>query len=359
MKPFLFEILSGRTLFGEGSLEEIGKETEKLNGSRTLIISTPRQKELNERISDLLGKRCAGIYTDVIQHVPIETVEKAMETVNELEIDSLVAVGGGSTVGLAKAIALQKPIPIIAIPTTYSGSEMTSVWGITENGYKTTGKNPNVKPQTVIYDPLLTTSLPTYLTIVSGVNALAHCVEALYAKNSNPITSIMAQEGIQSLYNGLPKVVANPREISSRSEVLYGAWLSGTVLGSVEMALHHKLCHVLGGSYKLPHAETHTVILPYVIAYNAKYAPSAVQAISKSIGIDRDDVAGTLFDLIKSFGVKTSLAEIGMRENDLDEAAEFVIRNPYYNPRPVDQKSIRILLENAYTGARPGIELKI
>ncbi|SDP16876.1 maleylacetate reductase [Paenibacillus sp. yr247] len=359
MNKFQYEVQAARVIFGAGLLTEVSAELKALGAHRALVISTPGQESLAREVAGLLGDLCVEVHAKAIQHVPIETVEESLVLVRDLDVDSLIPIGGGSSIGLAKAIALNTSLPILAIPTTYAGSEMTPIWGITENGHKKTGRNLIVKPKTVIYDPKLTVTLPSRLTVTSGMNAIAHCVEALYAENANPITSLLAEDGIRALSSSLPQVVADPNNLNGRSEALYGCWLGGTVLGSVGMALHHKLCHVLGGSYNLPHAETHTVILPYAIWYNASYAPEAVKAIARAIGSDENNVAGTLFDLAKSLDAPTSLAEIGMNENDLDQAAELATKNPYFNPRPIDIRSIRKLLEFAFIGKRPdqGIDL--
>jgi maleylacetate reductase len=286
-------------------------------------------------------------------HVPYETVQEAMERVLHLNVDCLVAAGGGSTIGLAKAIALEKPLPILAIPTTYAGSEMTPIWGLTRGGLKTTGRNANIKPKTVIYDPRLTLSLPPDLSATSGMNAIAHCVEALYAENANPVASLLAEEGIRLLAESLPEVVHNPFNLDARSEAQYGALLAGAVLGMVGMALHHKLCHVLGGTYNLPHAETHTVVLPHAMAYNSSHAPEAMEAIGRALNCDLEEAAGALYDLAKSLNTPTTLAELGLTQDKLDETARLAIENPYYNPRPVTEYGIREVLERAYFGHRP------
>jgi maleylacetate reductase len=353
MKAFLYESQAARVKFGIDARKEVHKELETLGGKRALVVSTPEQKDLAQEVARYLGELCAGGFAEAVQHVPRESINKSMAVVRELQVDSFVPVGGGSSIGLAKALALETSFPILAIPTTYAGSEMTQIWGITENGQKKTGKNVIVKPKTVLYDPTLTVTLPPRLTVTSGMNAIAHCAEGLYAENVNPIISIMAEEGIRALSSCLPKILENPEDIEARSEALYGTWMGGTVLGSVGMALDHKLCHVLGGSYKLQHSETHTVILPYAIWYNSTYAPEAMAAIARAIGSEVDDVAGAIFDLSKSLGVAVSLEEIGMKRENLDVAAEIAVRNPYYNPRPIEAKSIRRLLEYAFNGERP------
>jgi maleylacetate reductase len=359
LEDFVYEVQASRVIFGVGKIKEVRDELENLGGQKALVISTPGQEKLASEVKNLLGDLCGGIHAKAIQHVPLETVEESLKLVKELNVDSLVPIGGGSSIGLAKAIALQTSFPILAIPTTYAGSEMTPIWGITENGLKKTGKNLIVKPKTVIYDPNLTFTLPSRLTVTSGMNAIAHCVEGLYAEKVNPIISHLAEDGIRALRSSLPKILADPSDANARSEALYGCWLGGSVLGSVGMALHHKLCHVLGGSYNLPHAETHTIILPYVVWYNANHAPEAIKVIARAIGCDEKDTASTLFDLAASLGVPTSLAEIGMRESDLDHAAKIATQYPYYNPGPINERSIRQLLEFAYKGIRPQKEMFI
>lgn len=353
MKNFQFESLPGRVLFGAGTLTEVSAELQALGARKALVIATADLAELAREVGALLGDLCAGIHAQAVQHIPYETVTEALSRVQSLDVDSLVAVGGGSSIGLAKAIALETSLPILAIPTTYAGSEMTPIWGITQNGVKKTGKNLIVKPKSVIYDSKLTVTLPVRLSVTSGMNAIAHCAEGLYAENANPIISLLAEDGIRALRASLPQICSNPNDEDARSEAQYGTWLGGTVLGSVGMALHHKLCHVLGGSYNLPHAETHTVVLAYAIWYNAGHAPEAMKALARALGSDVSDVAGSIYDLLKSMDAPTSLAEIGMKEKDLDAAAKLATQNPYYNPRPIDEKSIRQLLEYAYNGQRP------
>lgn len=287
-------------------------------------------------------------------HVPIETVNDVLQVVKTFDIDGCVAAGGGSTIGLAKAIALETGLPILAIPTTYAGSEMTPIWGLTKAGIKTTGRDSKVLPKTVIYDPELTCGLPDFISATSGMNAIAHCVEALYSETQNPVTSLMAEQGIKALAESLPLVVKNPTDIEARAQAQYGAWFAGAVLGVVGMAVHHKLCHTLGGSFNLPHAEVHTVIIPHATYFNREHAPQAMAAIGRALNVGADDAAGALFDLAKSIGAPMSLEEIGMRESDIDRAAELATQNPYYNPRPIDREGIKLLLFKAFQGLRPG-----
>jgi len=284
-------------------------------------------------------------------HVPAETARAALEVTQRIAADCLVAVGGGSTVGLAKAIARDTGIPIIAVPTTYAGSEMTPIFGITEGGVKRTGRDRRVLPRAVIYDPQLTLALPANISATSGMNALAHCVEALYAPDGNPIVSLMAAEGIRALARALPIIVVDGADLEARGDALYGAWLAGTALGATTMGLHHKLCHTLGGSFNLPHAEVHTIILPHATAYNREAAPNAMRTIAAMLGAE--DAAQGLYDLAARIGAPLALGDIGMREDGLDRAAQLATENPYANPRPVDYAGVRHLLADAYHGARP------
>lgn len=350
---FIYETLATRVVFGAGTVTKVREEVEALGAKRAVVISTPTKRNYPDQVAEIVGDLCVGVLKEAVQHVPVEVVEKSLEKITSLQADSLIAIGGGSAIGLAKALALKTGLPILAIPTTYAGSEMTPVWGKTENGIKTTGRNVLVKPKTVIYDPEFTVSLPTKLTVTSAMNALAHCVEGLYAENKNPIINLLAEEGIRSISNSIPKILEESTNLSYRSEALYGCWLGGTVLSSVGMALHHKLCHVLGGSFNLPHAETHTVILPYAIWYNASHIPEALSVMARALGTAEEDVASYLFDLSQSLGAPTSLEEIGMSESDLDTAAELATKNPYYNPRSIDKQGIRKLLEYAYIGEQP------
>jgi maleylacetate reductase len=228
---------------------------------------------------------------------------------------------------------------------------MTPIWGLTEGGVKKTGRDLRVLPRTVIYDPALTLSLPVAMSVTSGINAIAHCVEALYARDANPIISLIAEEGIRALAGSLPEIVEQADHLEARSNALYGAWLGGVSLGSVGMALHHKLCHTLGGTFNLPHAETHTVVLPHATAYNASAAPEAMDRIARALGAR--SAADGLYDLAASLGAPVSLQALGMTRDQLDRAADLAVQNAYYNPRPITRDGIRSLLEDAFDGRRP------
>ena len=350
MHHFTYDALPGRVVFGAGALDRLPEEVARRGAEKALVLSTPR-KGPAEDVAARLGARAAGIFARAEMHVPVETARAAREEARRLGADACIAVGGGSTIGLGKAIALEFGLPILAVPTTYAGSEMTPIWGLTEAGVKRTGRDPKVLPRTVIYDPNLTLTLPADIAGPSGINAIAHCVEALYAENANPITSLMAEEGIRALGRALPRVVAAPGDTEAHSDALYGAWLAGTALGAVGMALHHKLCHTLGGSFGLPHAETHTIVLPHAAAYNRTAAPEAMARIARALGVA--DAPLGLQDLARAVGAKLALKDIGMREADLDRAADIAAANPYYNPRPVERAAIRRLLDDAFFGRNP------
>ena len=351
MRSFSYNQLPGRVVFGVGALVHLQREIELLGATRALVLSTPEQTAQAEDIAARLGPRCAGIFPRALMHVPIETAREARMEAQRLGADCAVTIGGGSTTGLGKAIALESALPILAIPTTYAGSEMTPIYGLTEGGLKKTGRDRKVLPKTVIYDPALTVGLPVGLSVTSGFNAIAHAAEALYAEQNNPITSLMAEEGIRALAQGLPRMVEDPSDLDARSDCLYGAWLCGATLGAVGMAIHHKLCHVLGGTFNLPHADTHTIVLPHTVAFNREAAPEAMRIAAEALGAK--DAARGIYDLIKRIGAPIALKDIGMPEDGLDRAAQLATENPYYNPRKVEYAGVRELLENAYRGIRP------
>ncbi len=351
MDAFVYTAQPARVVFGAGSLQHLEREIGLLGAQRALVLCTPEQRATAEAVAQRLGERAAGIFDRAVMHVPLETAREAREVARALGADCAVAVGGGSTTGLGKAIALDSGLPILAIPTTYAGSEMTPIYGLTEGGVKKTGRDARVLPRTVIYDPELTLSLPVGLSITSAMNAIAHAAEGLYAVDGNPIMSLMAEEGIRALGTAIPALHANGRDIEARGQALYGAWLCGTVLGHVGMALHHKLCHTLGGSFNLPHAEVHTVVLPHALAYNAEAAPQAMARIARALGAQSAPAA--VFDLAQRHGAPVALRDLGLAATDLDRAADLACANPYPNPRPLERGPLRELLQRAYEGTRP------
>ncbi|HVV92426.1 MAG TPA: maleylacetate reductase [Hyphomicrobiales bacterium] len=351
MEAFVYNSLPSRVIFGAGMLARLGAELERLGCRRAFLLATPQQESVVRDLVSALGDRAAGIFAGAAMHTPVDVTVAALAAFEAAGADCTVAVGGGSTTGLGKALALRTDKPQVVIPTTYAGSEMTPILGQTEGGRKTTLRSPKVLPEVVLYDVDLTLTLPPALSATSGMNAIAHAVEALYAEDRNPIVSVMAEECIAALGRALPKIVADPADKEARSDALYGAWLGGTCLGLIGMALHHKLCHVLGGSFELPHAETHTVVLPHALAYNEPAAPAAAARIARALGAA--DGAQALYDLAKKLGAPTSLKALGMPESGIDRAADLAVENPYWNPRPLDRAAIRGLLARAWAGERP------
>jgi maleylacetate reductase len=351
MQPFVLDQPAYRVIFGVGSLERLAEEVRRVGANRALVVSTPAEIGFAEDATRRLGAVAAGMFAEAVMHHPIEVVHAARQRAKDVDADCYVTIGGGTTTGTGKLIALETGRPVIAVPTTYAGSEMTPIYGVTEGGVKKTGRDRKVLPRTVIYDPALTVSLPPQVSGPSGMNAIAHCVEALYAHDRTPIVTLMAAEGIRALARSLPVVVRQPENLDARSDALYGAWLAGLVLGQATVGIHHKLCHTLGGTFNLPHAEVHTVVLPHATAYNRDFAPAAMRIAADALGAE--DAAQGIFDLIGRIGAPRALKDIGMPADGLERAAELATQNQYPNPRPIEIGPIRELLQNAYEGRRP------
>jgi maleylacetate reductase len=353
MRSFSYDALPGRVVFAPGAFDRVADELSRLGVGHALLIADRSGAAWADRLRASLASAIAATIDDVVPHVPVERAEAARELARAVGADAVITLGGGSATGLGKAVALDLPLPILAIPTTYAGSEMTPIWGLTTSARKETGRDPRVLPRCVIYDPLLTLSLPPSIAVPSGINAMAHCAEALYADGANPVTSLMAEEGIRVLREGLPRIVAAPADLDARSDVLAGAYLAGACFAAAGSGIHHKICHVLGGAYDLPHAEMHTVVLPHALAFNAPAVPEAMARMAAALG--DADVPAAIHDLAASLGAPTSLAAIGMREVDLDVAAALIVAAAPRNPRPVTEQSIRSLLDDAYQGRRPSL----
>jgi maleylacetate reductase len=340
-----------RVRFGAGASRAVAEDVTSLGCARALILSTPQQVAAAMRTAEDLGPLAAGIFSKAAMHTPVEVTAEALAHVADVRADCVVAVGGGSTTGLGKAIALVTDLPQVVIPTTYAGSEATPILGQTEKGVKTTVTDDRVQPEVIVYDPELVAGLPVPMTVTSALNAIAHAVEALYARDRNPLSSMLAMEGIRAFARALPQVVAAPGDLSARGETLYGAWLCGTVLGQVGMALHHKLCHALGGSFDLPHAETHAIVLPHAVAYTEPAVPDLLAPVAQVLG--GATAGAALHAFAARMGAPLALRDLGLKETDLDRATEIATRNPYWNPRPVDPGPLRALLRRAWAGERP------
>ncbi|MDK1387742.1 maleylacetate reductase [Sinorhizobium sp. 8-89] len=349
-RNFVYSGSPAHIVFGQGKSAQAGEWVERIGCKKALVLSTPQQQTDAEVLAERLGPLAAGVFAGAVMHTPIDVTEMAMEIVARTGADCVVSLGGGSTTGLGKAIAYRTDLPQIVIPTTYAGSEVTPILGQTEGGRKTTVRHPSILPEVVIYDPALTLGLPVGMSINSGLNAMAHAVEALYAQDRNPISTLMAAEGLRAFETSLPKIAEAPSDIEVRADALYGAWLCGTVLGTVGMALHHKICHTLGGTFDTPHAETHAIMLPHTAGYNAAAVAELLAPTAEMFG---GSVGGGLWDFARKIGAPLALKDLGLGEPDLDRAAEIATENPYWNPRPVDRRSIRDLLQDAWEGRRP------
>jgi alcohol dehydrogenase class IV/protocatechuate 3,4-dioxygenase beta subunit len=351
MTSFTYSAGPARVVFGSGTLRLLGPEVRTLGASRVLLLSGPHQAKAAAQAAEALGPLLAGQFDGAAMHTPVEVTAQALAVLNEVEADCVVAIGGGSTIGLAKALALRTDVPQVVVPTTYAGSEATPVLGETANGQKSTQRSPAILPETILYDVDLTVSLPVPMTVTSGINALAHAVEALYSPDANPVTDQLALDAIRRLAGALPKIADNPADGDARADALQAAWLAGTCLATVGMGLHHKLCHTLGGSFGLPHAETHTVVLPHVMAYNKAAAPEVMAKIAEALGAP--EAASGVYDLVAGLNGPTSLRELGLAATDLAAAAGLASAEPYPNPREVTREGILALLEDAWAGNRP------
>ncbi|GGN52354.1 alcohol dehydrogenase [Streptomyces albiflavescens] len=353
MRNFVYTSHPSRVIFGTGTVGQVRDEVERLGCSRVLLLSSPPVAKAAARVRDILGDLTVAEFDGAVMHTPVEVTERALAVLREHSADCLVAVGGGSTTGLAKALALRTDLPQLILPTTYAGSEVTPVLGETQGGRKTTQSSAAILPETVVYDVEFTRDLPVDMSLTSAVNALAHAVEALYSPQANPVIDALALDAVARIARALPALVAEPSDTEARADLLHAAWLAGTCLASVGMGLHHKLCHTLGGAYGLPHAETHTVILPHAMAYNAPAAPDVMSRIAEALGVQ--DAPSGVFDLIASLGGPTSLAAVGMAEADLPQAAQLATATPYPNPRELTSQGIEDLLRDAWRGRRPAV----
>jgi maleylacetate reductase len=352
MREFVYSSHQSRIVFGSGTVQTVGAEVERLGGTKALILAGPNGAEAASAVAAALGPLAVARFDGAAMHTPVDVTEQALAVLRAAGADCLVAVGGGSTTGLAKALALRTGLPQVVLATTYSGSEVTPVLGETDKGHKTTQTTDAVLPETVIYDVDLTTGLPVGISVTSAINAMAHAVEAMYSPQANPVTDGSALAAITGIAKALPVLTERPADLAARAELLQAAWLAGTCLGTVGMALHHKLCHVLGGTFGLPHAETHTVLLPHTMAYNAQAAPEAFARIASALGVP--DAPAGVFDLVTRLSGPTSLRDLGMSEADLAAAADEALTQRYPNPRELTRDGVLALLTDAWHGNRPG-----
>ena len=351
MIDFSYKALPWNIIFGVGAVARLPAELDQLGCRRALVLSTPAQSGDGRKIVERLEGRAAGLFDQAKMHVPVDTVRSAVAAAQRLSADCVVSIGGGSTTGLGKALVLELGLPNIAVPTSYAGSEMTNIWGRTENKRKTTGRDDAVVPTLTLYDPALTLTMPADFAAASGLNAMAHAVANVAAPDANPIVSALALEAIGALARSLPVVVSDPGNMEARAQALYGACLAGASLGSGSTGLHHRLCHALGGAFNTPHAETHAILLPHSVACSAQFAPAAARRIAQALGAAA--AAEGLFELARTLGMVAALKDLGVRPTDLDEVAARALEGPHNAPEPLSRERVRALLENAYQGRAP------
>ncbi len=352
-RPFVFPGLTTRVVFGHGTLAQVPDEVGRLGRARAMVLCTPHQLPEAEALATTLGPRAAGVFAGAAMHTPVEVTDQAVAAFHAAEADCVVSLGGGSTTGLGKAIALRTGADQVVIPTTYAGSEMTDILGETAGGAKTTRRDPAIRPEVVVYDVDLTLTLPLGLTVTSALNAIAHAMEGFYAPDRHPVTEALSREAMVAFRDALPALARNPQDAQARAKALYAAWGCSLTLGHVTMALHHKLAHVLGGSFGLPHAETHAVLLPHTTAFNEPAVTGLLAPIAETFG--HGSAGGGLWHFARSVNAPLRLADLGLTEAGLDRAAGIAVQNPYANPRPFDRNAIRHLLQQAYDGECPAV----
>lgn len=351
-EAFTWTALPSRVVFAAGALGRVPDEVDRLGKRRALLVGGGTStRDAFLRVRDALGDRVAGVVGGSTQHVPADLADASVATAREVDADVIVTIGGGSATGLGKVLAFTCELPLVAVPTTYSGSEMTAIWGHTTEGRKHTAFDIRVLPRAVVYDPELCAGMPARLAGASGMNALAHCLEALWSAGANPITASLAVDGGRRLVEGLPRVVDDPADVESHGNNLIGACLAGVALAQAGIAVHHRTAHVLGGGWKLPHAETHAALLPHSTALVAERAPDALVHAARIMG--DPDPAGAVFALLDRLRLPTALSALGMPEDGLDEAARRVMEGSRDDPLVPDEQAIRQMLDDAFFGRNP------
>jgi maleylacetate reductase len=343
--PFVHDMTPQRVVFAPGAVDRVAEEATRLGFERALVIATPGSgARLGADVATLLGGRAARLHAGAVVHVPKAVAEAGVKAAQDSRADGLVAVGGGAAIGLAKAIALATELRILAVPTTYSGSEATPIWGTTEGERKITGRDARVLPRSIVYDPELTLGLPAAVSAASGMNAIAHCIEGLWIPERTPFTVALASDALARWAVHLERVVAAPDDRGARGECLVAAWLAGTVL-TTGTGLHHKLAHVLGG-LGLPHAETHAIILPHVTRFNLVAAPEANARLARAFGVD--DPASALADLLQALPIPQRLREVGFDRARIPDVVAAIAALKIKEPRTVTADDAAALLSAAY-----------
>jgi maleylacetate reductase len=353
----VYETRPQRVVFGPGVARGVvADEVRRLGVARVMLVVGNAKLAVAQQLAARL--KMVATFTGVRPHVPVEMAAAARGLARSSGAEVLLSVGGGSTTGTAKAVALTDHLPIVAVPTTYAGSEATDVWGLTDAGRKTNGTDPAVLPRVVIYAPELTVSLPRSLTVSSGLNAVAHCVDSLWGPAANPAATAFAVEGIRLLAEGLTAVLADETNLAAREHCQSGTYLAASAFAAAGSGMHHKICHVLGGAYDLEHAATHAVVLPHVMAFNALAAPEATNRIAAALASagygNGTDAVASMLELYATLGAPRSLGDLGLRPGQVGQAAALAFEKiPPSNPRPVTEAQLTDLLARAQAGAEP------
>ncbi|MGC1464750.1 MAG: maleylacetate reductase [Pseudolabrys sp.] len=349
--PERFDYLTPKTriVFGNGRVRELPAEVRRVNMSRVLVLCSKGRKELATSISAGLGEASAGICDEALPNMPRAAFDVVMQTLAARKADGFVAVGGGSSVGLAKAVSVASQVPFIAVVTTLSGSEMSQKWALGRGLGRAGGNDERALPVAVIYDPELVAGLPPHVVAASGLNAIAHAVESLYGRETNPVVQTLCEEAIGRLSKSLPKIIAGPGSVDDCNEALYGAWLAGTFRATI--AIHHVIAQQVRQLFDLDHAKTHAVVLPYALAFNAPAIPHVMGRLQRALGAAHPSQA--LFDLNVQLGLPTSLVELGMSKDQLPDAVDVVMQVACHNPRPFSRSDVAAILDQALAGQRP------
>ena len=349
MLQYSYRALPWEIVFGAGALSRLPEEMDRLGLERALVLTTPNQASAGKALAQRLAHRAAGHFDQAAMHVPAATLAAATKAANAVDAQCTVALGGGSTTGLGKALAVREGLANVVIPTSYAGSEMTDIWAVTEADRKVTARDRRAVPALTLYDPDLTSTLPPKFAAASGMNALAQAVVNVATHRPNPMVRALALEAVRALSRNLPRIVQDGNDLEARAGALFGACLAGAALGTGSTSLHHRLCHTFGGTFKTPHAETHAVLLPYAVAFNASAIPDATGLVAAAL--DSDSAAGGLRSLAKLLGAPRSLREIGVRQQDIDKAVTAALEAPLDNARAVSPEALRELLTRAFHGA--------
>ncbi len=347
---FVVDLQPAHVRFGVGARSTLAEECDRLGAKRVVLVCTPSGAARYRTVAEALGSRLAAMFAEAEPHCPEPVVERCRALWRDASADGVVTVGGGSTIALGKNLAVEEGAKFLCIPTTYSGSEMTDIYGRKIGSEKRTARSVKCRAHTVIYDPELTLGLPRHATVTTGMNSLAHAVEALYPQTPNPVAFALAREALCAHRDGLPDAAQKPNDIEARSRALYAGFLGGLLIGMTGIALHHRLCHVLGGLFDLPHGETNSVVLAHVVAYNASAAPDAARVISEVFG--DPDPARAVDVFARRIGAPTSLREIGMPEEGIEAAVRATLARPGWNPRLPEEAGLRELVRAAWDGRR-------